>query len=273
MNLFNEILDFTNYKPLGLNYYGAKKLIAPQIFQLMHKRHFKRHGKKAEYFLDCFGGGGSMSLAALQFGYKAIYNELRPDLCLFFKDFKWENPKKLPPCDLAEWKKIAKTPRDERDFMQVAKLLFYSFNFGMERKGYSTQNYTLAEPFFEALRGLNFQNLWIRNSNYKDLNIYDFKPHEIMIYADIPYQDAKSKASYKGVYDERFEIGEFCEWCEDLRGRGYEVFVSEYNAPSDDFTELLSVKKGLMTNPYEPNGVRYEKIFVLKDSENERQAI
>ena len=41
-------------------------------------------------------------------------------------------------------------------------------------------------------------------------------------------------------------------------------------APSEDFTELLSVKKW---NFGGNNGVRYEKIFVLKDSENERQTI
>ena len=325
MNLFNEILDFTDYKPLGLNYYGAKKLIAPQIFQLMHERHFKKHGKKAEYFLDCFGGGGSMSLAALQFGYKAIYNELRADLCLFFESLKRE-PLPFEWCDKKEFDEIKKIPRERRNLSEICKNLFFSWNFGgnsyavvgkngeikrifdflrgeFSREGLSESDFKTARnlvkkgelnearKFLETCFGgrsgdcgyflgyfgmknaqevLNLQDLQVVNGSFKDYDLKPYKPHEIMIYADIPYQDDKSKASYKGVYDERFEIGEFCEWCEDLRGRGYGVFVSEYNAPSENFTELLSLKKWVFGGN---NGVRYEKIFILKDSENERQAI
>lgn len=47
MNLFDDVLDFENYKPFGINYYGAKKSIAPQLFQKMHEFHFLKHGQKA----------------------------------------------------------------------------------------------------------------------------------------------------------------------------------------------------------------------------------
>lgn len=83
-SLFNDILEFSDYKAYGMSYYGAKKLIAPQLLQKMHELHYERHGVKAKIFIDCFGGGGSMSLAALQVGYKAIYNEARAGIYVCF---------------------------------------------------------------------------------------------------------------------------------------------------------------------------------------------
>ena len=277
MNLFNEILDFTNYKPLGLNYYGAKKLIAPQIFQLMHERHFKRHGKKAEYFLDCFGGGGSMSLAALQLGYKAIYNELRPDLCTFFRGVKDGKSVKLAQeISREEFKAIGKIPKECRTFDEVAKMLFFSFNFsGVDNRGFAYgKHYHLSVPFFDAMKGLNFANFEVKNGDYFDFLALEIEPSEIMIYADIPYQDKRSKKNYRGIYDSRFYLSEFLEFCDGLQGQGYEVYVSEYNAPSEDFECILKIPKIVNSvGRWGAKAVKKEKIFVLKDSENERQAI
>ena len=298
-SLFNDILEFSDYKAYGLNYYGAKKLIAPQLLQKMHELHYERHGVKAKIFIDCFGGGGSMSLAALQVGYKAIYNEARADLCLFFNELKRRD---LPFewCNADEFKEILKIPREKRTLEQVCKNIFFSWNFGGLTYANVTKNEQMKEIFCllkeygvkneirkeferdilgksgdcgfflsyfnlnEARNALDLDKMQVINGDYKDLNLSDYKPSELMIYADIPYQDKKSKASYKGVYFDGFNLSEFLAWSQALANKGHNVFVSEYNAPSEDFSEVLSLKKWVFGGN---NGVRYEKLFLLKGNE------
>ena len=65
---------------LGIPYMGSKRAIALKIVRVLH--HLK---PQAEYFYDLFGGGGSITAAAVQFGYKVIYNEYNTAICNLFK--------------------------------------------------------------------------------------------------------------------------------------------------------------------------------------------
>ena len=309
MSLFDVVLDFENYIPYGLNYYGAKKSIAPQLFQKMHEIHFKKHGQKATHFIDCFGGGASMSFAALQFGYKTTYNDLRSDLCLFFNSLK-ERDLPFEFCERDEFLKILEIPQEKRNLNEICKNLFFSYNFnGLHYKFPNTDlyqfsnNYILAKKEFnfliengvtnqnrlkfskkkkkngsnfanyfnilQARKNLNLENMLIKNCSFLKLNIRDFKPCEVMIYADIPYQDAKSKKTYNGVYHNNFNFDEFLKWCKNLKSQGYEVFISEYGDYNDNFKEILSIKKMVMSGGV--NQVKFkkkfEKLFILKDFE------
>lgn len=56
-------------------YMGSKQQIAAELLGVMlHKK------PKARYFYDLFGGGGAMSLCALDNGLKVHYNEIKTDL-------------------------------------------------------------------------------------------------------------------------------------------------------------------------------------------------
>ena len=61
-------------------YMGSKNKIAHELICEM-----KKHKPKAKYFIDLFGGGGSMSFTALQMGYKVLYNEYETDLANFMQ--------------------------------------------------------------------------------------------------------------------------------------------------------------------------------------------
>lgn len=297
MSLFDEVLDFSEFKAYGLSYHGSKKLIAPQLLQKMHELHYERHGVKAVMFVDCFGGGGSMSLSALQLGFKTIYNELRPDLCYLFNELKRRD---LPFefCDPNEFKEILKIPREKRTLEQICKNLFFSFNLNgltyaikkdynvvkaifymMIKKGITDEvrlkyinefmpnrsTYYSCLSYYnlnEIKNTLNLDKMQIINGDYKNLNLSDFNPCEVMIYADIPYQDKKSKSTYKGVYDDNFDIKEFLEWAKSLSQKGHNIYVSEYNIPSTEFNEVLVVEKLISCHPG-INSIRYEKMFKL----------
>ena len=57
-------------------YKGGKQKIAKALVKEMAK-----HKPNAKYFIDLFGGGGSMSLAAAELGYNVLYNEKNEGLC------------------------------------------------------------------------------------------------------------------------------------------------------------------------------------------------
>ena len=84
---------------------------------------------------------------------------------------------------------------------------------------------------------------------YADLEI----PKNSLIYCDPPYEGTTK-------YKDGFNHDEFWEWCRQKTKEGHQVFVSEYNAPSDfkcvyskDLATTLSKQKGKIDT---------EKLFV-----------
>ena len=99
-------------------------------------------------------------------------------------------------------------------------------------------------------------NLTIRNGSYRHI---DLDIPKAIIYCDPPYQNTTkykvSKFDYEALYD----------WCRLAKSKGHEVFLSEYQAPSD-FTELWSkqVNCSLTNQDRTSNKItRIEKLFKL----------
>jgi site-specific DNA-adenine methylase len=65
---------------LRIPYQGSKNSIAVKLLRKMLEEK-----PKAKYFVDLFGGGGSMSFTAAQMGLKVIYNEKQTNLVKFIK--------------------------------------------------------------------------------------------------------------------------------------------------------------------------------------------
>lgn len=89
------------------------------------------------------------------------------------------------------------------------------------------------------------------NKDYIDLDI----PDNSIIYCDIPYNGTKQYSTSKD-----FDHNKFWNWCRNMTNNGHQVFVSEYNAPSDfkciwkkEITNSMN-----MTKTYKP----IEKLFV-----------
>lgn len=68
-----------NSQPYRIPYMGGKQRIAYPLLQKLNEVQ-----PSAKYFIDLFGGGGSVSLYALQCGYNVIYNELDKPLYYLF---------------------------------------------------------------------------------------------------------------------------------------------------------------------------------------------
>ena len=78
--LFDAIDTITEFKPIRVPYMGSKQLICRKLILEMIK-----HKPNAKYFVDLFGGGGSMSFMASQMGFSVVYNELQTSLVEFIK--------------------------------------------------------------------------------------------------------------------------------------------------------------------------------------------
>lgn len=75
----------------------------------------------------------------------------------------------------------------------------------------------------------------------------DLKPNEIIIYCDIPYQDKKSKQTYKSVYHNDFDLKKFYDWCISQANNGFTIFLSEYNPP-EAFLDNNGLNKDFVFN-------------------------
>ena len=76
-DLFNDITKKT-YSNLRIPYMGSKNKIS---HDLMYK--MLEYKPNAKYFVDCCGGGASLSFLAIQMGLKVHYNDLQTDLVNF----------------------------------------------------------------------------------------------------------------------------------------------------------------------------------------------
>lgn len=78
--------------------------------------------------------------------------------------------------------------------------------------------------------------LRLSNKSYLDVDI-PHKPSECVIYCDPPYRNTE-------YYDVgKFNHDLFYDWCIIQAKAGYKVFISEYDMPKSDFTEVWQIKK------------------------------
>ena len=297
-----------------LNYYGNKNSIADEIIETCCKYQTSKFGQQPKYFFDLFGGGGSVSLKAIDYLVfeKVFYNEIKKDLCdllkLSINGIDERDLFKFISKD--EFLKLRK--KEHLTPLESLYSYVYSFNCGGKNASYSmsklqdevkficdfllgkysgsgfemaktmlnSKNYKSAYKHlvkelkkkcpllrintFERLfriyfvsNNFNTSKLQISNDTYLNFDFVLEKPEECLIYADIPYQDKQSKASYKGVYSDDFNIDEFNSYVFDLAKRGFIVFVSEYDVPSADYKEIFSIKKRVLNKKY-----NFEKIFI-----------
>lgn len=152
--LFNAFTPTQKKLGLGLQYVGSKEAIAPKIIQKIYE-----YLPNATHFFDLFGGGGAMSLCAVDSKLITHYNELKSDMCLIY-DYVLDcvnNPRNdfgifdidcYRFCDRDEFKQIcddylAKKPLTPE---QMIKRYVYSFNC----KGFTYFKGRMREKFANA---------------------------------------------------------------------------------------------------------------------------
>ena len=117
------------------------------------------------------------------------------------------------------------------------------------------QNLERLERLRELENLKNFENLEIHQKCYKKVELPESS--ECVVYCDPPYRNTTKYVSGD------FNHNEFYDFCENLARRGYKVFISEYEMPSDRFQSVFSIKKRQTLNNM---GVKkQEHLFLPKE--------
>lgn len=232
---------------------GSKARHAKDILPLILKDR-----KEGQYYVEPFCGGCN---TLDKVSNPRIGNDFHPHLITMWKYVErgW-----LPPEFVSEdeYNKLNK----ERIVSPLTGYVGFSLSFGGKffggyrrdvqgtkgcvenMKTQSRRSYQSMVKQSELLKGVDF-----RCGSYLDLYI----PPNSIIYCDPPYANTTKYST------DKFDHDEFWKWCEQKVEEGHQVFVSEYNAPSN-WTCIWSkeVNNTLVKDTGSKKGV--EKLFTLE---------
>jgi len=212
-----------------MKYMGSKARFTKDILQIILENRFPN-----QYFVDLFSGGANV--VSMVDGHR-IANDKNKHLIEMFKGLQkgYERPNEISKelYNKARTEYNNGTNIEFDDFMIGWIGWMGSANGRFFDGGYSgksnTKIGTVRDYIKEAignienqipkLNGIEFINL-----DYKEVVI----PDNSIIYCDIPYKNTKQYLTSKG-----FNHLEFWDYARKLSTKGHEVFISEYDAPSD----------------------------------------
>jgi DNA adenine methylase len=178
--------------------------------------------KEGQYFVDLFHGGGMGATANVD-GLR-IANDIHKGLHKLYKDVckGWE-----PPTNISRRKyhQIKKNP-EKFDLSLVTFVSFACSFAGKEWGGYAQNtkafNYAAIGSRSLIRKAKMLKGVKFYNKNYWKVKI----PPKSIIYCDPPYQNTTG-------YNVDFNHEKFWNWVRQMSTEGHQIFVSEYNAPSD----------------------------------------
>ena len=268
----------------GIPYKGSKNKIAENIIAQL---------PSAKHFYDLFGGGGAMSHCALMSGkYEFVhYNELNPLVFKTFKmaingEFKGENRwiskedfERLKDTDpyvacCFSFGNSFRTYAYNTETEKFKKAVHYSIFFDdnsllndyIDLKDFKYSSKNIKERRLELQRYMktNLIEKLERLERLQELNIggrvllsnlsYEKVPIEnnSVIYCDPPYANTDT-------YCISFDHEKFYEWLRDCREKNHQVFISEYQMPSDFFEVYFKEKRCVFND--QKVSKKLEKLF------------
>jgi DNA adenine methylase len=227
-----------------IKYPGSKLVIIPDI-----RRIFLESGQ--EYFVDVFGGSGSVSL---NIAGKVVYNDINDELCNLFRVIRSRPDEFLRMA--ARWtvskekfytygKSIEEKGKDGENGVSLAFRTFYIFNtrFGGMGETYSTTREKSAySSVLKILNNFDFirdaVSKWqIENMDFREL-IRKLDSSRSFFYLDPPYPG-------KNWYRYNFRESDFTDMrdlLKDVRGKYLMNFNAEDQLPHEIFGEASLVK-------------------------------
>lgn len=113
---------------------------------------------------------------------------------------------------------------------------------------------TIAQLNELSALGGRAKDIKIFNKDYSKVSLS--KPNECVIYADPPYYKTECKAYGKGA----FNHAKFYGYLKKLKTKGYDIYLSEYCAPSE-LKEIANFKRG--GSKFALNRSAIERLFTL----------
>ena len=213
--------------------------------------------RKDQHYIEPFCGGCN---SICQVSGNRIASDINPYLIAMFKGLL-NNEKVAIQIDKEYYDKVRTSYRNNDDNYSdfekgwVGFMASYSGRFF--DGGYSGNNVAGKEGIRnyigEAIQNIYGQIEYLHGiefhcCSYENLPI----PENSIIYCDPPYKDTKK-------YDRiDFNYDNFYQWCFDMKCKGHQVFISEYDMPSD-FTLLW--EKEIKCNIDLKKGTRIERLY------------
>ena len=232
-----------------MKYLGSKNRIAKHILPIILKDR-----KKGQIFYDLFCGGGNI---IDKVDGKRVANDNNKYLIALFKEMQKEefNPQHIGEID---YKNIQQNKDNYADWL--VGYVGFQLSFGAKFfGGYRRDKAGVRDYENEAQRNLRAQQPKIKDvefhcGSYEEVKL---EPNSI-IYCDIPYKNTTQYSTSKG-----FDYDKFYSWCIDRHNEGHQVFISEYDMPSDKF---ISVWEGGLNNCINKKTMT-EKLFIVRQNE------
>ena len=210
-----------------MKYMGSKARIAKHILPIILKDRVE-----GQWYVEPFVGGGNL-IDKVDGNRKGADSSAHVILALsFIRDGAIpENNKKFTEDSYNLAAKMARQGNlnSYADGVYCYALIAFSFSAkwiggwcrGKNLKG-KDRDY-VAEQYRASLKQKPLlKGVWLEHCSYNELLI----PNNSIVYCDSPY---KGTTGYK----DKFNHDSYFDWCREMTKKGHQVFISEYNAPSD----------------------------------------
>jgi DNA adenine methylase len=225
-------------------YQGSKRRIAKDLLKI-----FNKILKPNQTYIEPFCGGCNM-IEHIQ-NRPRIANDINPYVIELFKGFL--NGFEPFVFDRNFYNYV----NNNKEFFDIFTLGYVGFIGSYAGKffgGYSDVIKSGRSYFNEKLKNLQKQVEKLKDVNFFNLNYFDIEyPPNSFIYCDPPYENT---TKYSTDFNHEF----FWNWVRQMVLNGHDVFVSEYNAPTD-FKSIFEIELQCDLNSFHKNS-RLEKLFV-----------
>jgi DNA adenine methylase len=229
-----------------MQYMGSKNRHAKELLPIVLKDR-----KPDQWYVEPFVGGANM---IDKVGGNRMGSDIHPHLiCLLDSVAKgWIPPENVTEKEYQE-AKITKAIEPKTAFLGFLCSFGSKWFGGFARNKVGT-NYAKTGKNALLKQAPNLNGIIFQCVGYRELNI----PPNSIIYCDPPYEGT-TKYSTGG-----FDYPAFWQWCRDKSNEGHQVFVSEYNAPSDfECVWSKNVTANFDSNRSEA-AERIEKLFIYR---------
>jgi DNA adenine methylase len=229
-----------------MKYMGSKNRIAKDIMPLI-----LRNKKQDQYYIEPFCGG--CNTIDKVHGLR-IASDVNPYLIALYNEI---NKGWIPPQTFQEneYNNIKNNKEQYEPYLvgYIGFALSYGGKWfgGWRRDSEGKRDYVL-EAYKNMITQIpNLLGIAFECCSYTELTI----PENSIVYCDPPYKNTTK-------YKDKFNHDNFFKWCRDIKNRGNQVFVSEYNAP-DDF--ICIYEKQITSSLTKNTGskIATEKLFTL----------
>lgn len=242
-----------------MRYLGGKHKIGEEISKIMTKMY---PPESVDGYLEPFCGSLGVFKYMTQYNYKAmIASDIQPDLIEMWKEVQNDTLVIPDEIDETEYNRLKnlknRVPNSKKAmvgfFLSFGGKFFGGFALKSEKKDGKDYLQTLRNGIDKMKPLIQRENVSFHNKSY-----LDWKPKNMLIYCDPPYQNTEGYSANKryGDFDHDLFWETMREWSKD----NY-VFISEQSSPADFKSVWSHKKKRTLSSHLKNRKIRIEHLF------------